>query len=201
MNIATPRSVRPWASRRPARGCGCPTSRAASGVDAELRRARLDQRQRGLRALLHHVAELAGQDQPAVAGHARGLDEQDVAADRRPGEAGRDAGHAGAHRHLGLELARRRGSPRRSAASIAHAASASPSAMRTAAWRSSVADLALEVAHAGLARVVVDDRARSASSVISHCSASRPVAASWRGTQVAARDLQLLLRACSPAAG
>ena len=34
----------------------------------------------------------------------------------------------------------------------------------------------------------------SASSLISHCSAARPVAASWRCDQVAARDLQLLLR-------
>ena len=36
--------------------------------------------------------------------------------------------------------------------------SAVPSAMRTATWRQHAADLALEVAHAGLARVVVDDR-------------------------------------------
>ena len=86
------------------------TSRAALGVDAELRRARLHERQRRLRALLHHVAELAGEDQLAAAGHARRLDEQDVAADRRPGEAGRHARHARAHRDLVLELARRRGS-------------------------------------------------------------------------------------------
>ncbi len=51
----------------------------------------LDQAQRGLRALAHHLAELAGQDQPAAAGRARRLDEQDVAAHRRPGKA---RGHA-----------------------------------------------------------------------------------------------------------
>src|ERR1700739_4230472 len=45
----------------------------------------LDDAERGLRALLHHVAELAGQDEPAAARHAGRLDEQDIAADRRPG--------------------------------------------------------------------------------------------------------------------
>ena len=75
-------------------------------VDPEPDRAALDQRQRRLRALAHDLAELAGQDQPALAGHARRLDKQDVAADRRPGEPGRDAGDAGAHRDLALEPAR-----------------------------------------------------------------------------------------------
>ena len=64
------------------------------GSMPRLRRARLDQRERRLRALLHHVAELAGEYQLAAAGHARRLDEEDVAAHRRPGEAGRHAGHA-----------------------------------------------------------------------------------------------------------
>ena len=50
--------------------------------DAEALRARLDERQRGLRAFLHHVAQLSGQDELAVARHARRFDEQDVAADR-----------------------------------------------------------------------------------------------------------------------
>src|SRR5262249_60038296 len=59
--------------------------------------------QRSVRALLHYVAALARQDQLAGPGHARRLDEQDVAADRRPGEAGGDAGDAGALRDLRLE--------------------------------------------------------------------------------------------------
>ena len=54
-------------------------------------RARI-QDERRLRRLLHHVAELAGEHQAPLARHARRLDEQDVAAGRRPGEAG---GHAG----------------------------------------------------------------------------------------------------------
>ena len=56
-------------------------------VEAQPLGARADERQRRLRRLLHHVAELAGQDQLALAVHLRRLDEQDVAADRRPGQA------------------------------------------------------------------------------------------------------------------
>ena len=95
----------------------------------------LTMRERGLRAFLHHVAELAGQDQPPAAGNARRLDEQDVAADRRPGKPGRDAGHAGAHRHLVLEL-RRAEDRDEIVARDARSARYWPSAMRTAAWRS-----------------------------------------------------------------
>jgi hypothetical protein len=54
----------------------------------------LDVGQRNPRRLLHHVAELAGQDHPALAGHGRGLDEQHVAADAGHRQAGRDAGTA-----------------------------------------------------------------------------------------------------------
>src|SRR6185503_9885666 len=63
----------------------------------------LDQAVRGLRALLHHVAELAGELQAPAARRAGRLDEQDVAADRGPGKACRHARYAGAHRHLVLE--------------------------------------------------------------------------------------------------
>ena len=97
--------------------------------------ARLDERQRRLRALLHHVAELPGEDQLAAAGHARRLDEEDVAAHRRPREARRHARHARAHRHFGLELRGPRIVVQVAAASIA-IRSTLPSAMRTATWRS-----------------------------------------------------------------
>ena len=125
-------------------------------VDAEARGLALDQRQRRLRALLHHLAELPGQDEAALAGDAGRLDEQDVAADRRPGEPGRDAGDAGAHRHLALEPAR----PEDLVQILGRDADLGRAALgdlhRGAAQRR--ADLALEVAHAGLARVVADDR-------------------------------------------
>ena len=53
--------------------------------------ARADERQRRLRRLLHDVAELAGQHQLPLAVHLGRLDEQDVAAHRRPREPGRHA--------------------------------------------------------------------------------------------------------------
>ena len=51
---------------------------------------------RGLRALAHRIPQEAGERQRALAGHAGGLDEQDLAAGRRPGQAGRDAREPGA---------------------------------------------------------------------------------------------------------
>jgi hypothetical protein len=49
-------------------------------VDVELRRVGAHPREGDSRRLLHHVAELAGQDERLLAFHGRGLDEQDVAA-------------------------------------------------------------------------------------------------------------------------
>ena len=120
-------------------------------------RARLDERQRRLRAFLHHVAELAGQDQLARCPACARLDEQDVAADRRPRETGRDAGHAAAHRDFGLELARAEDRVQdRRGPIVTCLRGAFGDAHRDVAQH--VADLALEIAHARLARVVVDDR-------------------------------------------
>ena len=59
--------------------------------------------QRRLGRLAHHVAELAGDRQLALAGHGARLDEQHLAADRGPGEAGGDARHLRAARALGEE--------------------------------------------------------------------------------------------------
>ena len=85
-------------------------------------------------------------------GRARRLDEQDVAADRRPGEAGGDAGDAGAHRHLALEL----GGPEHGGEIVDIDTDRSAFAFGDAhgGVAQGLADLALEVAHAGLARVV-----------------------------------------------
>src|SRR3569833_2107093 len=71
--------------------------------EAELIGAALDEAQGRLRRFLHHVAQLSREYQIAAPRHARGLDEQDIAAHRRPGEAGRDAGHGRAHRALGFK--------------------------------------------------------------------------------------------------
>ena len=46
---------------------------------------------RRVRRLLHHVAQLAGEAQLALARHQRHLDRQDLAAHLGPGQAGRDA--------------------------------------------------------------------------------------------------------------
>ena len=56
-------------------------------LSARLRTMRL----RRLGALLHHVAELAGEDELALARHELHLDAQGLAAHLRPGEAGGDA--------------------------------------------------------------------------------------------------------------
>ncbi len=54
--------------------------------------------------LLHHVAELAGEHQLALALHGRGLDEHDVAAGRGVVHAGRDADLVVPGRPLGVDL-------------------------------------------------------------------------------------------------
>src|SRR4030095_9668542 len=55
----------------------------------------------GLRALAHHVAEHAGQDQMLLrARHHGDLDEEDVAADRRPGKTRGYSRSCGPLRHL-----------------------------------------------------------------------------------------------------
>ena len=60
-------------------------------LDAELLRMRPRIAERRLCRLLHDVAELAGERQAAAASHRRRFDEEDVAADRRPRQTGRDA--------------------------------------------------------------------------------------------------------------
>ncbi len=124
--------------------------------DAEILDVRAHPRQTRARRLLHHVAELAGQDQGPLAGHRGGLDEEDVAAGRRPGEAGGDARDLRPLGRLRVELLRPEdvgdgspgsGSDRR--AVLGHLD-------RDGA--DDAGDLALEVAHARLARVLLDDR-------------------------------------------
>ena len=71
---------------------------------AELRGVRAHVGERGAGRLLHDVAELAGDLEAALARHARRLDEEDVAAHRRPREARGDSRRGGALGHLGEEL-------------------------------------------------------------------------------------------------
>src|SRR4029077_3910851 len=129
------------------------------GVDAERSTPRLDQAERCLRALLHHVAELAGQDQPAAAGNARAFDEEDFPANRRPGEAGGDAGHGCAHGDFTFEAAR--SDQRRQILGVdLHSIDFAFGDLH----RGLLADgtnLTFEVAYAGLPRVVADQRFQS----------------------------------------
>jgi hypothetical protein len=158
--------------------------------DAEALGARLDERQRRLRTLFHHVTELTREDEPAVPRHSRGLDEQDVAADRSPRETRGNARDAAAHRDFGLELARTENSREvvpgdgrvlRVAVRNAHGHVAEH-----------VADLPFEIAHAGFARVVVDDRHQH---VVAdgHLLGGQPRRLELALDQVPPRDLQLLL--------
>src|ERR1700729_4611776 len=73
------------------------------GVDSEFGGARLDQREGGLRAFLHHITQLACEDQLAAAGNAGRLDEQDIAPRGGPGETGGHARHASAHGYFRLK--------------------------------------------------------------------------------------------------
>ena len=82
------------------------------GRDAELGAVRADVADRRARRLLHHVAELAGEDDVAAAARQQArLDEQHVAAGLGPRDAG---GHAGPRRPE-RRLAWNRGGPRYSA--------------------------------------------------------------------------------------
>ena len=75
-----------------------------AGLDAEPFGVAPHVRERSARRLLHHVPELARDLDVALAGHARGLDEENGSAEWRPREAGGDTGDRGAFGDLALEL-------------------------------------------------------------------------------------------------
>ena len=124
-------------------------------IDAQIFRLPLDQCHGCLRTLLHDLAELAGQYELARAGDTATLDEQDVAADRSPGQARGHARHAGTHRNL-VFVARRAQDGRQVGGTDGDRTGlAGSDGHRVVAQHR--ADLALEPAHAGLARVVADE--------------------------------------------
>ena len=90
--------------------------------------------------------------------HARRLDEEDVAADRRPGKPGRDAGHRGAHGDLALEPALAEDRHELLDADADQAVLAFSQPDRRVAQ--DLADLSLKIAHARFARIGVDDLAQ-----------------------------------------
>ncbi len=126
--------------------------------EAELARVRAHVAHGGHGRFLHHVAELAGDREMAVARHGRRLDEEDVAAHRRPGQARGDARVAGAPLDLG-------GHPR-PPQQVVHALHVDGEALAAPVGgldhlarelAADGADLALQVTHAGFARVARDD--------------------------------------------
>ena len=128
-----------------------------SSASPRLRGVRTHPGQRGLHRFLHHLADLAGHGEAALALHLVGFDEENVAAGRRPGQSHGHAGplHAfgdfGFHAHLDaaqefLQHFARDDQLFRLA--FDHAA------RLLAADR---ADHLLQLAHAGFARVVAHD--------------------------------------------
>ena len=110
-----------------------------------------------LRRLLHHVAQLAGEHEAALAVHAGRLDEEDVAARASDGKPGGHARHG--VRSAASCQKRWRSEPVAQlwSRSIAIGASASPDAIRVAVLRSSFPSRA-QLPDARLARVLADDR-------------------------------------------
>ena len=76
------------------------------GIDPELGRTRLGQRQGGGRGLFHDIAEGSGELEIALAGEGDRLDQQHVAADRCVGETSCDADAVGFQRTVGEEHGR-----------------------------------------------------------------------------------------------
>src|SRR5690606_8613305 len=130
----------------------------ALGRDAQPFRLALEQGQRGLRAFLHDIAQLAREYQPAAARRAAGLDEENVAADGRPGQPRGHAGQAGPHGQFAFVLVRAQDGMQVGLFDLDMLRRAFGHLHRHMA--KDTAYLALEIAHAGFARVRVDDGAQ-----------------------------------------
>src|SRR5262249_6751061 len=116
------------------------------------------------------------------------LDEEDVAADRRPGEAGGDAGDAGALRDLRLEAGGAQ--DLRDVAGIDADALGRPFGDPGGGVAKDRAYRPLQVANAGFARVVGDDGAQGGLGDLALLRL-QPVLLQLPGHQIAPRDLQL----------
>ena len=158
-------------------------------VDRQPVGVRPRERPRGARRLLHHVAELAGEDELALAAHRRRLDEHDVAARRRVVHAGRDADLVLAVRLLGMHA--------RSAEQRSNVRAIERRALDLAC-RDPARDLARERrarARAGARRPRACScviTSRIASSVSASCSAREAVRVELARHQVLLRDRELL---------
>ena len=125
-----------------------------SGAILELARVRAHPRERRLRRLLHHLAELAGDRQPSGARVCGRLDEEDVPTDGRVGKPGRDTGVGRPPAGVGREPAR--AEPFADTLLVDLDLLRVPGRNERRRLPAERRDLALEVAHAGLARVLRD---------------------------------------------
>src|SRR5262249_17688617 len=126
----------------------------------------------------------------AGAWHARRLDEQDVATDRRPSEPGGDARNAGAHRGFALELRRTENRGKVAARNADRSALTFGDTHRGMAQH--LTDLAFETAHAGFARIVLDDLAQRLV-VDLGLAGLKTVRLGLAADQITMRDLHLLV--------
>ena len=135
----------------------------------------------------------------ALARHLRGLDEEDVAAGRRPGEAGRHARDLGALRRPRSRTSAARGCPSSSLRrQLRLVRLVLGDLHRDGA--DDVGDLALEVAHAGLARVLLDDRVERVVGRSVICSSVEPVLGDLLRAPGGAWRSRASPRGCSPGA-
>ena len=159
-------------------------------IEAELIGVRAHPRECGLRGLLHDLSELAGHFQPSLTGVGGRFDEEDVAADGGHGEPGRDAGLGGPLANLAGEAARPEPLAR---PGLVDADLVRPALCDTAGRLSAErGELPLEVADAGLPRVLADDESQGTVAEL-HLRALEPVGLELLGDEVLARDPELLL--------
>ncbi len=128
------------------------------GIDAEALGAGADQAIGGRRGFFHDVADLAGQRDLTLAGHAGGFDEEDFAADGGVGHAGGDAGDAGSAGQFRIEFS--------GAQDLGHAVFGDGESIGFAFddlggdRAGDRSDLPFQVSHAGFAGVALDDPAQ-----------------------------------------
>src|SRR6266851_5211199 len=159
-------------------------------AEAQRSAARPGIRQRSLGRLFHHLAELPGEQQIALAGHHARLDEQDLAPRRRICQTGGDADLVSAGDDLLLKARRSElfghgAMGHRHRRRVAHHD-------RSGRFARNGRDLALQVAHAGFAGVVANDPPQRGVGE-THLANVEAVLYQLAGHQVAFGDLELVV--------
>src|SRR2546430_7968392 len=162
------------------------------GLEAEGFGVCANPRERSLRGLLRHAAELAGDRQAALARIGRRLEEEDVAADSGECESRCHARLGRAFAHLALVAARPEPGP--NAFLVDTHLLAAKLSFRDLSRRlaQDVRQPALEVAHAGFARVLTDDQAQRPVAD-RDLVAAEPVGLDLLGHEVPLRDPEFLV--------